>query len=144
MAGLETAQDETGLMSSINITPFVDVTLVLLIIFIVTAPMLVKDVLDLRLPKSSVSDGQATQTLGLAVNRDGNFLLNGTLVDEDSLELAVKQALATNPAVQGIIAADLEVPYGRLVKLIEILKLAGLERFALQIEKNEPKAGAGP
>jgi biopolymer transport protein ExbD len=141
MAGLDPAQDESGLMSSINITPFVDVTLVLLIIFIVTAPMLVKDVLDLRLPKTSVSDGQAAQTLGLAINRDGNFLLNGTLADEDTLKTAVEAALVSNPAVQGIIAADLEVPYGRVVKLIEILKLAGLERFAVQIEKSESKTG---
>ncbi len=139
MAGLDPSLDDSssssGLMSSINITPFVDVVLVLLIIFMITAPMLVKDIIDLRLPKTVTSDGQTTQTLGIAVNRDGNFLLNGQLTDDASLTEAVKIALTQSPDVQAIIAADTEVAYGRVVKVIDLLKSAGLNRFAVQIEK---------
>lgn len=135
MAGLNPESEESGLMNSINITPFVDVVLVLLVIFMITAPMLVKDVLELRLPKTSSGDGQVTQTLGVAVNKEGSILLNGQPADEESLRSAASQALAQNPESQAIIAADVEVPYGRVVKVIDILKTAGLNRFAVQIER---------
>lgn len=129
--------DDPGLVSSINITPFVDVVLVLLVIFIVTAPMLVKDILELKLPKAASGDGQMLQTLGVAINQNGNFLLNGQLVDEEALKDAARTALSSNPEAQAIIAADEGVVYGRVVRAIDILKQAGLNRFAVQIEKEK-------
>lgn len=137
MAGEMPESPESNLMSSINITPFVDVVLVLLVIFIVTAPMLVKDVLELRLPKISTGDGQVTETLGIAVNRDGNILVNGQMADENTLQQAARASLGQNPMAQAIIAADSEVPYGRVVRVIDLLKSAGLQRFAVQIERVE-------
>lgn len=131
--------EDSGLMSAINITPFVDVVLVLLIIFMITAPMLVKDILELRLPKTATGDGQAMQTLGVAVNRDGNILLNGILVDEETLKKAAAEALAQNPDAQAIVSADVEVAYGKVVKVIDLLKQSGLNKFAVQIEREENK-----
>ncbi len=136
MGSLDSSDGNEGsLMSSINITPFVDVVLVLLVIFMITAPMLVKDILELRLPKTATSDGQAMQTLGVAINRDGNILLNGQLSDEEGLKLAAVSALAQSEQAQAIISADTEVPYGRVVKVIDLLKIVGLNRFAVQIER---------
>jgi biopolymer transport protein ExbD len=140
MAGLtDNSSEDSGMISAINITPFVDVVLVLLVIFMITAPMLVKDILELRLPKTASGDGQATQTLGVAVNRDGNILLNGQISDDENLKKAAEAALAQNPDSQAIIAADTEVAYGRVVRVIDILKTAGLNRFAVQIEREEAK-----
>lgn len=124
-------------MSAINITPFVDVVLVLLVIFMVTAPMLMKDILELNLPKTQSGDGQVTQTLGIAINRDGNILINGQITDDAGLSAAAKSALAQNPDAQAIISADRDVVYGRVVKAIDLLKTAGLNRFAVQIERDE-------
>jgi biopolymer transport protein ExbD len=59
------------------VTPFVDVVLVLLVIFMVTAPMLMKDVIGIHLPKSTSSDQKALQSLGVAVTKQGQILLNG-------------------------------------------------------------------
>lgn len=140
MAGLDSSSaDDLGLMSSINITPFVDVVLVLLVIFMITAPMLVKDILEIKLPKTASGDGQVMQTLGVAVNRDGNILLNGNLADEESLKKAAAEALAKNPQAQAIVSADIEVAYGKVVKVIDVLKTAGLNRFAVQIEREVGK-----
>lgn len=142
MAGMDTSADleqDSSLMSAINITPFVDVVLVLLVIFMITAPMLVKDILDLKLPKTASGDGQATQTLGVAINKDGNILLNGNLADEEGLKQAVSQALAQNSEAQAIIAADIEVPYGKVVHVIDLLKTSGLNKFAVQIEQEQKK-----
>jgi len=136
-ASLDQSSEDSNLMTSINITPFVDVVLVLLVIFMVTAPMLVKDILELHLPKTKTGDGQVPQTLGVAVNRDGNILLNGILADETALQTAARTALSDNPEAQAIISADENVIYGRVVKVIDLLKEAGLNRFAVQIEKQE-------
>lgn len=139
MAGINEENQNEGLMSSINITPFVDVVLVLLVIFMVTAPMLVKDIMELRLPKTQSGDGQMMQTLGVAVNKDGNILLNGQLTDEAGLAQATKDTLAKNTEAQAIISADVEAAYGKVVKVIDILKTAGLEKFAVQIEREDKK-----
>ncbi|MBN8536863.1 MAG: biopolymer transporter ExbD [Deltaproteobacteria bacterium] len=139
MAASNEESHNEGIMTAINITPFVDVVLVLLVIFMVTAPMLVKDILELRLPKTKTGDGQMMQTLGVAVNKDGNILLNGQLTDEAGLSEATKLSLAENPQAQALISADKEASYGKVVKVIDILKTAGLEKFAVQIEREEKK-----
>jgi len=138
LAGLDSSSSEdSSLMSSINITPFVDVVLVLLVIFMVTAPMLIKDILELNLPKTVSGDGQVVETLGIAINRDGNILLNGQITDDAGLQTAAKAALAKNPESQAILSADKDAVYGRVVKVIDLLKTAGLNKFAVQIEKED-------
>ncbi len=129
----------SGGFSSINVTPFVDVMLVLLVIFMITAPMLIKDIIDIKLPKTATSDGQKAELIGIAINKDGQVLLNGTLVDDENLKSKVKEMLAVNPNTQGVISADVELPYGKVVRVIDQLKLAGLDKFAVQIEKEETK-----
>jgi biopolymer transport protein ExbD len=129
------SDDQT--FASINVTPFVDVVLVLLVIFMITAPVLVKDIIDIKLPKTNSGDGQIMQTLGVAVNRDGNILLNGVLTDDDGLKSAAIDAVKQSTDSQAIISADVDVPYGRVVKVIDILKTSGLEKFAVQIEQEK-------
>lgn len=138
-ASIPENNEESGIISSINITPFVDVVLVLLVIFMVTAPMMVKDILELKLPKTLSGDGKMMQTLGVAVNKDGNILLNGQITDEEGLRVAAKEALGKDPQSQAIVSADVEAAYGKVVKVIDILKTSGVDRFAVQIEKEEKK-----
>lgn len=132
---LNSESESAGMISSINITPFVDVMLVLLIIFMITAPALMKEVIDIRLPKTASGDGQIIQTLGVAINKDGNILLNGQITDDEGLKSAVKSALAQAQDAQAIISADVEVSYGRVVKVMDLLKSSGLEKFAIQVER---------
>lgn len=134
--------ENATIISSINITPFVDVVLVLLIIFMITAPALVKEVMDIRLPKTSTGDGQVMQTLGVAINKDGNILLNGQITDEEGLKSFVKATLAQAQDAQAIISADTEVNYGRVVKVIDLLKSSGLEKFAVQVERESTDGGS--
>ncbi len=138
MASLDNSNEESGILSAINITPFVDVVLVLLVIFMITAPMLVKDILELKLPKAANADGSKLETLGIAINRDGNILINGEIADEELLKTTAANALEKNADAQAIISADQDVVYGRVIKVIDLLKTAGLHRFAVQIEKSNP------
>lgn len=110
-----------------------DVVLVLLVVFMVTAPLLMKDILDIRLPQVSHGDGQVLQTFGVAINRDGQILLNGVPTDEAGLQEAARSTLAGDPQAQAIISADEAVNYGRVARVIDLLKGSGLNRFAVQI-----------
>ncbi len=142
MAGSEnlSGSDESSLLASINITPFVDVVLVLLVIFMVTTPILMKNLLDINLPKTKSADGPHLNTLGIVINKDAQILLNGTLISEQDLQLQIKKALQENKDTQAVISADTELNYGKVVKLIDLIKTAGLDKFALQIEKITPES----
>lgn len=135
-ANLPSAQEEEGLISEINVTPFVDVVLVLLVIFIVTAPAMVKETLGIKLPKAASADGSALETLGIAVTRQGQILLNGTIATEEALTESVRAAVARNPESQAIIAADSDARHADVVRAIDLVKRAGLNRFALQVDSS--------
>lgn len=127
--------DDSTLMSAINVTPFVDVVLVLLVIFMVTAPIIAKDLLDVRLPKTESGDGKGLPTLGVSVNRQGRILLNGIPVTEEALRAEAMKAVAENKDAQAVIAGDIETQYGNVVRVIDIVKSAGLSKFAIQVER---------
>ena len=129
------ASDDIIPMSAINVTPFVDVVLVLLVIFMVTAPVLMKDSIGIHLPKAASADQKAPPSLGVAVTKQGQILLNGELVSPETLSIQVKQALAADPDARAIISADEDARHGDVVKAIDLVKSAGMEHFAIQIEK---------
>lgn len=126
---------DTELIAAINVTPFVDVVLVLLVIFMVTAPVVLKDAFQVRLPKAQTADARVAQTLGIAVTKEGQVLLHGKPVDEEGLKTAARNALAANTDASAILAADVDARHGDIVRVIDWLKGAGLERFAFQIER---------
>lgn len=133
----QAAEDEP--ISAINITPFVDVVLVLLVIFMVTAPMILKDTLAVRLPKSGVSDGRtADTTLSIVVLKNGNFMVDGVLAAADDVRAAAQAALTKDPQAQAIVSADEEAMHKFVVEAIDLVKGAGIARFAIQIEKKTP------
>jgi biopolymer transport protein ExbD len=136
-ADLSSDSDAGAPISAINVTPFVDVVLVLLVIFMITAPTLMKDVIGIQLPKAGSADTKAPESLGVAVTRQGQFLLNGNPVTAEALTTEVKKELEKNPQIQAIISADREAQHGDVVRAIDLIKNAGLQRFAFQIQKQE-------
>ncbi len=133
-------QDEfetSSSFSSINVTPFVDVVLVLLVIFMITAPALLKELIDIKLPETKTSDNLTAETVGIAINKESQILMNGILVDEVTLVNEIKNKLVLNSELQGVLSADIQLPYGQVVKVIDLLKQAGLNKFAVQIEKEK-------
>lgn len=138
------SEDAEGI-NEINITPFVDVVLVLLVIFMVTAPMMVKDILGLELPKVSNSDGQSASTLGISVSSQGQIFLNGEFVTDSELQSRLQELVKNNPQVQAVIGADGNSKHADFVKVIDLIKSVGLENFAIQVEKSSASgAGAEP
>jgi biopolymer transport protein ExbD len=128
--------DEGEPISGINVTPFVDVVLVLLVIFMVTAPALMKDAIGIKLPKATQGDQKTVSTFGVAITRQGQILLNGENMTLEDLKARSALAVQENKETQAVISADTEAKHGDVVQVIDALKSSGLHRFGLQIQKN--------
>ena len=124
-------------ITEINITPFVDVVLVLLVIFMVTAPLIMKDVLSIKLPKTTQADAQSLSTISVVVTKAGQLLVNGQLQSSESLKQMCVEALTKNPEVQAVISADVEALHGDVIKAIDLVKSSGINQFAIQVEKTQ-------
>lgn len=135
MAGSFNEEDEP--ISAINITPFVDVVLVLLVIFMVTAPALMKETLGIQLPKSSSSDSKSVPTsVQVAVLKNGQVKINAQSFKSDA-EVAqeLKRLSAANPEIQAVISADTEAKHGDVVKVMDQIKSANISHIGIQVQK---------
>ncbi len=137
----ETEREITG----INVTPLVDVVLVLLIIFMVTAPsFMAHDAMEVDLPRAA-NAGEAVQgLLNLVLDKQGNTYLDGQQVADNDLAARVSEAVGKNPDARAIISADQGVNYGRVMHLIDVVKGRGVTKFALNIQREESSAGVQP
>jgi biopolymer transport protein TolR len=119
------------LMSDINVTPFVDVMLVLLIIFMVTAPMMVQGV-DVALPEVSATPMVTEkENLTVTIDRDTNIYINDFQVRMDFLKDKLEKILATKTDREVFFRADKEVPYGVVVSVMAEIKAAGVEKLGM-------------
>ena len=138
MAGVSSNySDDEGLISDINVTPLVDVTLVLLIIFMVTASYIVKETIEVELPRAAHGGETVQKTFAVLVTRDGRTFLNGVPVDDGALVAEVQRARSAGEDVQAIVGADKNATHGAVTHLLDVLKGAGVTKFAIQIEKQQ-------
>ncbi len=140
----EAAAEDEGVLASINIIPFVDIVLVLLVIFMLTSSAIVRASLRVELPKAASGGARVESTINLVYGKDAKLLLNGAEVP--SLAEAgrlIRQQAAANPKTQAVIAADKGVAYGKVVELIDLVKQNGVSAFALDIERGSSAAAEG-
>ena len=128
-------------MAEINVTPFVDVMLVLLIVFMVTAPLLTVGV-PVDLPKTKAQTlGQDNEPLSVTVKRDGNIYLQNQPIAEDAL-VPKLTAIAANGYDQRIfVRGDRAVDYGRVMEVMGLLSAAGFTHIGLVTDVPKPKPG---
>ena len=128
--------DQDDGINDINITPFVDVVLVLLVIFMVTAPVMMKESLKVNLPKTLTSElTTKADSIGVAITKDGQVLFNGKLLSDDNLKTELLRLAQSAPETNFLISADTDTRHGDVVRIIDLLKKNNLNRFALQVEK---------
>jgi biopolymer transport protein TolR len=137
MAGGARGDDEDDAITGINVTPLVDITLVLLIIFMVTASYIVKETIEVELPRAAHGGETLQKTFAVLVSKDGQTYLNGAPVDDSGLISAVKAAQAQHDEIQAIIGADKNATHGMVTHVLDVLKGAGVIKFAIQIEKQQ-------
>ena len=144
-AGPAAYEDDDGggnMITDINVTPLVDITLVLLIIFMVTAPMIVNNPsIKVELPKAATGDETLKTTLALTLQREpaGGYSLyaNGEKTDEPAVKAMIPDMLAKNKDLQAIIAADRGISYGDVVHIVDLVKSLGVHKFALNTDPTQ-------
>jgi len=132
------------LVSDINITPFVDIILVVLIIFMVTATAIVRQAIEVKLPEAATGSTAEELSLAITVDATRRWYLDGEPTDGAALRAALRAAKAERgDAVVCLIAADHSVPHGEVVKVIDLVKQEGIGKFAINIDP-VPRAAAHP
>lgn len=124
------ARNRTAL-SEINVTPLVDVILVLLIIFMVTAPLLQQGI-DVNLPKAKGKDLPQEERVNVVIKRGGAIYMNDTPVSKDELIKKLAAISKLNPNV--FLKADKDVPYGFVVEVMGEIKEAGIDKLGMVTE----------
>lgn len=123
-----------GLVSGINVTPLVDVCLVLLIILMVSSTYIVAQSMKIQLPKSHTSDGTAEKPATVTLLKSGGMRWNDKDATEDEIVKGLKAAVDADPETNLVVSADKEVQHGRVVHLLDIAKLAGITKFAINVQ----------
>lgn len=127
----------------INITPLVDIILVVLIIFMVTATYIVAPSIKVNLPEAATGENTEQSSLGLTLTEDGKLYLDGVEIAEPALREFIRAEKARTKDLTCLIAADGGVAHARVVWLIDLVKQEGVSKFAINIDPATAQAGAG-
>jgi biopolymer transport protein ExbD len=122
-------------IADINIVPFVDIILVVLIIFMVTTPFIMKPSININLPKAGSGDDTTPSELTVTVGVNDMLALNGKPTTLEALTEYSRELSGKRPDVQAIISADKEVAHGRVVGVIDAVKTGGVKKFAITIDR---------
>ena len=122
---------DRNVLSEINVTPFVDVMLVLLVIFMVTAPLLQQGV-DVNLPKAKGKDLPPEERISLVIKRDRTIYMNDTPITMPQMRQKLEAISKLNPNI--FLKADKDVPYGLVVEVMGEIKEAGIEKLGMITE----------
>ena len=138
-AGGPNHDDGGGMFAAINVTPMVDVTLVLLVIFMVAAPLIVANPsIKVALPKAATADETQKSTLAVTIQRQGpagyKLYTNGQETDEGAMRTVVAGLVKSDPQLQAVIAADRGIAYGDVMHVVDVVKALGVSRFALNTQ----------
>lgn len=134
MASKMSGDDDEPIVD-INITPFVDVVLVLLVIFMVTAHFIVNKGMKLELPKAATAEQlQNQKTFNISIGKGGELMLDGKMTNIDALKVAAREATKNKAKVVAMISADKEVVYNSVVTVMDSLRSEGVTDFGLQLD----------
>ena len=139
MAGFSSSNGDEEIVG-INVTPLVDVVLVLLVVLMVTAGYIASKAIPVDLPQASTGES-VPQTLAVSIDETGRFFLDGKPVAEPALHLRVAAAKRARPDIRAVIAADGRVPHRRVIALIDLLRQEHVTEFALDVRPEDLAKG---
>lgn len=121
----------------INMTPMVDVVLVLLVIMMVSAIYIVSQTLKVELPKTASSDQASNSPLAVTITKQGAYLFDQKPIDENGLMAELKRAKSKNADASLVVTADREAYHGDVVHVIDLAKVNGITKFAINVERSQ-------
>ncbi len=136
MAGGITPDDDHGVIHDINVTPLVDVVLVLLIILMVTATSIVSRTIPMELPQAATGE-QTPTTLAVSLDQAGKLFLDAQPVTTEELRSSIRKAREENPDLRAVIAADGRVTHAKVVQVIDLLRQEQVTKFAINVRPED-------
>ena len=136
-------QDPDEMITQINVVPLVDIVLVVLIIFMLTANLIARQSIEVDLPEAATGESTEPTTVALTLTKDGELFLNGAPTTEAILGEYLPQVAEADPKTQAIIAADASISHGRVVRLIDFIRQKGIFKFAINIDPAAAQAVEG-
>jgi biopolymer transport protein ExbD len=130
-----TSGDDDDLIADINVTPLVDVVLVLLIIFMVTATYIVRASIEVDLPRVAHGGEAVGTVLSVVLTRENQLFLDGVRLGEDELVTRTRAAVGRDAETRVVISADRGALHGAVVHVIDLVRGAGATRFAIHVER---------
>jgi biopolymer transport protein ExbD len=125
-----------GAIVGINVTPMVDVVLVLLVIMMVSAIYIVSQSLKVELPKTATSDQSANSPLAVTVSKDGGYMFNQKPIEEGALRGEFRKAKKLDKDASLVLTADREAMHGDVVHVIDLAKVEGITKFAITVDRS--------
>ena len=129
-------------MAEINITPFTDVILVLLIIFMITTPMLMQPGIKVNLPKTQTTDNEDSSNIEVLISKEGYVFMNGKQIHDTNVESVIHDLVASKPGKPVVIKGDKDVKYDYIMQFMDKAKKAGATKFALAVDISKPLSEA--
>ena len=124
-------------IAQINVTPLVDVMLVLLVILMVASTYIVAQTLKVQLPRAKSTDGTAEKPTKIEILKGGIYRWNEEPVVETAIPDKMKAAIAADSEMSLVVSADKEVMHGTVVHILDLAKLAGITKFAINVQQTE-------
>ncbi|MDR3124444.1 MAG: biopolymer transporter ExbD [Endomicrobium sp.] len=120
--------------TDINIAPFTDVILVLLIIFMISTPALMQPGITVNLPKTKITDPTDSSNMEVLISREGNIYIDNKQTELENVENVVKEWIVSNPNQSVVIKGDEQIPYNLVIQFMDRAKRAGAAKFALAVD----------
>jgi biopolymer transport protein ExbD len=132
---------DDGILADINVTPMVDIMLVLLIIFMLTneevSEKLKKPAIEVDLPKAASAQEKPARPLAVVITKDSVLYLNGNRLLESDVQRQVAEAAKLSPGIEAVVSADRRVVHGTVVRVIDAIRLGGVEKIAVNTKEQE-------
>jgi biopolymer transport protein ExbD len=135
MASVSSVRGGRQPIVGVNVTPLVDVVLVLLIIMMVSATYIVSQSLKVELPKTASSDDTVSKTYVITITKDGKYFFNDRVIAKESLAAELRNAQKSAKDLSLVITADQNALHGQVVNVIDLAKVEGITKFAINVER---------
>ncbi len=130
------AQSDDEMITGINVTPLVDITLVLLVILMVTASYVASRSIPMELPKSATAESTPT-TLTVSIDKAGRTFLDAEAIDEATLQQKIRAARKADAETRAVIAADGRTSHAQVVRVMDLLRREDVTKFAFNVDPEE-------
>lgn len=143
MKNIASSNGKYQIMAEINMVPFIDIALVLLIIFMVMTPFLIKSQIKINLPKanSTQNRAQTDDQIEVQVDRQGQIYIDGRNIPESILQITLKDRISDPESQPMVVEADKDVAFEHVVKVMSVAKELGLTKIGVNVRNEKRTAG---